>query len=276
MMKKNILIGLLLFISVLLTPTLSEASQSVVVKVNILNGEQFAPYYTDTRALEDYAALYLKRVGFTVYRDSATEGTLYVDLFIYQFLYDNPTASITFRTSKGVHHFGAVKSDLFINREQAFSKCINTILEDVPLEIDTTSGLNLTLEQLLQREPRKMSKLDLVHNLTQKEWQRRTSSFNLRTRSDTTLKSSFVHFVNFNNYMLYAVSMYNLKPKYKDQILILNLKVDAAGRISINKIECNINVNRRLEHRIADFVAAMPFHTGKYKPSELTLTLNVF
>jgi hypothetical protein len=153
---------------------------------------------------------------------------------------------------------------------------MNTLLENVPLEIDTASELNLSLGQLLVRQPETWSGLTSYLKVNSTEWKRRKNALNLRAKSDTTLKNSFKNFVNFDNYTLYTISMDYLKPKYKDQLIVLNLNVDAAGRLSINEIICNLEVNKRLENKMADFVAALPFHTGEQKPDKLTLILNIF
>lgn len=247
------------------------SSKKAIIKANIIKGESFVTANSSEFEIEQVLREALTEKDYEVVETiNGNDGLLYIDIFIFQYPADYPTATITIRTQNGIHYIDKESVKLFVNREAANLLIAKKAAERIPDEIDVNFFYDLSITDILSNE--RLSLTGTVSNSITKGYRSNYSSVIKWPDGDNP------HFIapdGFEQYLSYCSNFQGLRNKLREENIEIILKINEKARFEILKINSPFELNAKQKLRIHNIINAFPLWIVEKEIENIELMLGI-
>ena len=200
----------------------SYGTARVIIKANILRGERFITAKTKTIEIENKVSEVLKKKGFDIVKNvESIDDILLVDFFVYQFMTQFPSVTITIRSKKGIHYIDRESRKIFVDRNLTNFNMATELAERVPAELNQEMMYQVNIGDLIS--PNETSNTFFYMG-------------NSKYYSTVNWKENKISFIIPNDlrvYLYYASNFTGLKKHLSQGPILLKLRINNSARFEL-------------------------------------------
>ena len=231
----------------------SYGSPKVLIKANILLGENFFTFRTSAKEIENKVGEVLAKKGFEIVNNlNASSDILFVDLFVYRYNGQLPASTLTIRTENGIHYIDKeFQKKFFVDNNAMNLKLATELAERVPVDINEDFVYKLYFGDIIPPTNKDLNESSYGYK---KGIPRYYSAINWGNND----KVPFIIPNEIELYLLYASNYMGLKDLLADGPIVLKLKINNSARFELMNISSPASLNEKQRVKIQEFIDSFP------------------
>ena len=252
----------------------SISAQQFVTNVVVMNGELYVNAKLDKSKIKRKLDREMKKRRLTVIENQIErahpDSTLYVaELFITQYMKQNPIVNFVIRSKEGVHYRYWDTTSPFGSIKLAIDNLISDIFINVPLRLDLTETIDISLANLGLRNS---SVLSISASLMEAAVKPGQAKF------PKEFENELIFFIpgKFSKYAKECTNLSFIRERLRGQFLTIFVNINSHGKLVYKNTDSPIELNIKQENRLKDLIDAIPLYFIEKEYENLKIEVSIF